>query len=120
MHCILKSFMERHFAKICSKLGTRDTEQFKSYLTVLVHSHRHNKNEEFLADENLDFNTIRDVMYKYSKKAQQTFLEQKLLSFLFAWFANNPESLSFIRQKYENKGKEYLNKILDEIQELKN
>lgn len=72
-----------------------------------------------MSNENLDFNTIRDVMYKYSKKAQQTFLEQKLLSFLFCWFAGNPDSLTFIRQKYDSKGKEYLNKILDEIEELR-
>jgi len=57
-------------------------------------------------------------MYKYSKKAQQTFFEQKLLSFLFCWFANNPESLLLIRKKYESKGKEYVNRILDEVQEL--
>lgn len=115
MDLIVAQFTKQYFSKISQKIGQKDQLKLKSYLTVLVHSHRHNKNEEFLNDENLDFGTIRDVMYKYSKKAQQTFFEQKLLSFLFCWFAMNPESSTFIQRKYEAKGKEYVNKILDEI-----
>lgn len=36
---------------------------------AVVHSHRHNKEDAFLAESQVDFTLVRDTMYKYSKKA---------------------------------------------------
>jgi len=45
MEEVLTCFMKQHFSKICSKLSRPDQEQLRAYMTVMVHSHRHNKNE---------------------------------------------------------------------------
>ena len=99
---------------------------------AVVHSHRHNK-EELVgdssqaasgsiagsADENIDFNLVRDTMYKYSKNAQKRFFENPALAFLFAWFASSQLSFQFIESKYKEKGREYLSRIHSEIAILK-
>jgi len=38
-------------------------------LMVVVHSHRHNKEDDFISDTPIDFSLVRDTMYKYSKRA---------------------------------------------------
>jgi len=64
-----------------------------SALTMVVLSHRHNKEDSIASkkdDRNeLDFTIVRDTMYKYSKKAQDRFFSNHFLAFLFVHFASS-------------------------------
>lgn len=116
---LIISFAETHFGKLCAQLPKKLQFEFTQCVLVVVHSHRHNKNEEFLNDENLDFATVRETMYKYSKKAQGAFFANPMLAYLYAWFAENNDTKQFVVKKYQAKGKEYCMKILEEITILK-
>lgn len=89
---------------------------------VLVHSHRHNKDDPFInnLEKKVDFSLVRDTMYKYSKKAQERFFSYPIFAFMFAYFAQNEKGLDFLQKKLlEAKGIDYFNKMKKEIEELK-
>ena len=44
--------------------------EFLELLKLLVLAHRHNRNDEFLANPRVPFDTVREPMYKYSRGAQ--------------------------------------------------
>jgi hypothetical protein len=88
-------------------------------LMVVVHSHRHNKGEDFIKETSVDFTVVRDTMYKYSKKAQEKFFSFPIFAFLFAFFAKNSEGMEQLQKKFEQKGSEYCEKMKNEISELK-
>lgn len=83
-------------------------KDFLGYLVGLVHTHRHNKNEklnssdskffekndknDLLIYKNIDYDIIRDTMYRYSKKAKENYLKVPILSFFFIWFATNQDA----------------------------
>ena len=67
----------------------------------------------------VDFTLVRDTMYKYSKQAQKRFFENPALAFMFAWFSSSTEGLNFIQSKYNEKGQDYLDRIYQEIETLK-
>lgn len=59
----------------------------------MIYSHRHEKDDKFIQEikkegHSLDFDIIRDVMYKYSKKAQDSFLSDPIESFFLIKFAD--------------------------------
>lgn len=56
---------------------------------MVVFCHRHNKNDSFLQEVPLDFEIVRDPMYKYSRTAQNRFFAVPTLAFMFAHFAKN-------------------------------
>lgn len=90
-------------------------------LSLVVLSHRHNKEETVTGKNNhqeLDFSLVRDTMYKYSKKSQERFFSNHYLTFLFLNFATNEEGIKFINSKFEEKGNEYLQRIKQEMNEL--
>ena len=79
---------------------------FIELVKLLVFSHRHNKNDEYLRDPLIDFATIREPMYKYSRQAQNKFFDFSTYAFLFAWFEARPEAKAFAQEKFcENKNK---------------
>lgn len=59
-------------------------------MIAFVYAHRHNKDDLFLRESNIDFSVLRDCMYHYSKKAQDMFFEQPIETFFFANFAKSP------------------------------
>ena len=78
-------------------------------MMMILFSHRHSKKDVFLVDTKneitkdlsekspnghlyFDFNIVRDSMYKYSKKAQETFFSYLFESYLFARFAISSEA----------------------------
>ena len=96
------------------------------YLTMLLHSHRHNLedrvSETHDQEDNLscsfgetELSVVRDVLYKYSKKAQETFLQVPELCFLFANFATHLAASDFILNKIEIKGPEYTARMFREM-----
>ena len=70
MSNLLYSFASKHFEVMMNKLPQEAQKQeFINMLMAVVHSHRHNKEDLFLSESNVDFSIVRDTMYKYSKKA---------------------------------------------------
>lgn len=105
---LLQSFAMKHFSGLLAQMNPEFQSQFITMLMVVVHSHRHNKDEAFLAEFDLDFSIVRDTMYKYSKKSQERFFSFPIFSFLLLWFASSQEGLEFLREKYSKKGIEYI------------
>lgn len=63
--------------------------EYLELLKLIVFSHRHNKNDAYLDNLIVDFQVVREPMYKYSKLAQVRFFEYAPFAFLFAWFAKD-------------------------------
>jgi len=83
-------FLVENFSGLMETLPEEQVGSFKAYASVILHSHRHNKNNGFMQGgeaQLLDFETVRDTMYKYSKKSQKKFFAVPQLSFFFAHFA---------------------------------
>jgi hypothetical protein len=68
-------------------------------MMAFVYAHRHNKDDLFLKESNIDFTILRDCMYHYSKKAQDRFFSQPVETFFFAKFATSPDAIGFINNK---------------------
>ena len=63
----------------------------------MIYSHRYEKGDNFIKEisqegHSLGFELIRDVMYKYSKKAEDTFLADPIHSFILINFADFNET----------------------------
>jgi len=60
-------------------------------MIAFVYAHRHNKDDKFIVEAQkkgyIDFSIVRDVMYRYSKKAQDRFFDNAIESYFFAKFA---------------------------------
>ena len=71
-------------------------------------------------DPIIDFSIVRDVQYKYSKKALDRFFSFPLQSFMLAAFALSNDGNRFIKEKSDNvKDPEKLRRILIDLSELK-
>lgn len=74
MEKMLVYFLEDQFQIDISQLSDGDREQLIVRLIAFLFSHRHEKKDLFITETRaaglqLDFNIVRDVMYKYSKKS---------------------------------------------------
>lgn len=49
----------------------------------------------------MQFGIVRDVMYKYSKLAQERFMSDLDLAFLFIWFQQQPHAVAFVIGKID-------------------
>lgn len=67
-----------------------------------------------------DFNIMRNVMYQYSKKAQQTFFSHPIESFYLAMFAAGEQGRSFLTHKPDKSlNKEKTKRMFDSLEILK-
>lgn len=87
-----------------NEFGLQMRETFRYTMISMIYSHRHEKGDRFLkeimdAGHSLNFQILRDVMYKYSKKVQDQLLAQTIESFLFVKFADHAEAEAFITEK---------------------
>ena len=74
MEKILVYFLNDQFQIDISLLLDNDREQLIVRLMSFLFSHRHEKKDLFITQTReagliIDFNIVRDVMYKYSKKS---------------------------------------------------
>ena len=112
-------FAKEHFGGLLDTLGEKARFEFIELLKLLVLSHRHNKNDDFLADPLIDFATVREPMYKYSKQAQDRFFSLSTYSFLFAWFAEGPAGRAFAVEKFaENVDAQFPERMMTEVGQL--
>lgn len=97
-------------------------------MMMIVFSHRYCKGDVFITEATketsgnaIDFTIVRDVMYKYSKKAQDRFFAHPIESFLFAAFALSDEGIQFLKSKPDNIGDaNKLHRLQSDLSELKN
>ena len=99
---------------------------------MICFSHRYNKGDRFIHEaeqealeaggaNSIDFTIVRDVMYKYSKKAQDRYFQYPIEAFLFAAFALSDEGLNFLQNKPDNQADpEKLRRLKSDLAELKN
>lgn len=112
----LKAFIHSCFGEELmrsDKITKTQKQQLLLSMLLIVYAHRHNKNDVFISETKLDterrqktdpelyfdFKIMRNVMYQYSKKAQQTFFDHPIESFYLAMFATSEEGKSFITHK---------------------
>jgi len=106
---MVKFCQSDHLAPVFERLPSRKMQNdLYKYLTMLLHSHRHKLEERVSEAHSFDEDTlscsftetelavVRDVLYKYSRKASETFLQVPELCFLFATFATHPSAEEFI------------------------
>ena len=117
MSKLLIVFANKYFGSLLAALPSQaQRQEFLSVLMSVVHSHRHNKKEETaIVRRPIDFDVVRDTMYKYSKKAQQKFFADVQLSFLFLWFLDSPASDDLLQEKFGDKGQDYLARMRQEL-----
>lgn len=115
----LTDFIRHAFPGLLEKLPAKAQAEMTELVKLLVFTHRHNKNDPYLADPVIDFTTVREPMYKYSRQAQEKFFDYPVYSFLFAWFATSPHALHFAHGKYaENSDKRYMPRMEQEVAHL--
>ena len=108
-------------------LNDKERLQIIRSCSLIVHSHRHSKDDKFIIEAEAeqhalntalekagvmegevvshpyyDFSIDRDCMYKYSKMAQQRYFSYAIESFLFLCFALSDEGLTFIVERPDN------------------
>ena len=102
-------------------------------MMVFLFSHRHTKDDLFivetreevdrLKDENkkvhMDFSIVRDVMYHYSKKAQEKFFSFAIETYFFIKFATSKAGKNFIESKPDTTEKqEKVKRLLSDTKDL--
>lgn len=86
----LVAFANQEFPGLLKTMSEKAKFEFIELLKLLVLSHRHNKNDDFLKDTLIDFSIVREPMYKYSKQAQDKFFNFATFAFLFRWYEASP------------------------------
>ena len=110
----LKSFIESLFGEDIfanDALSKDQKQQLIRSMMIFVFSHRHNKGDRFITetleelkgaeevDRHFDFSMVRNVMYLYSKKAQEQYFKYPVESFFIAMFAKTQDGKTFIKEK---------------------
>ena len=112
----LAEFVNQEFKGLLPQLTEKAKFELIELVKLLVFSHRHNKNDEFLKDPLIDFSIVREPMYKYSRHAQDKFFDYATFAFLFAWFEASPDAKIFSADKFaENPNKQYPERMVAEI-----
>jgi len=115
----LVAFVNQEFPGLLDKMTQKARFEFIELVKLLVLSHRHNKNDDFLKDPVVDFATVREPMYKYSKQAQDKFFGLSTFAFLFAWFATNPSAQAFAIEKFQdNSDERHVVRMTSEVTQL--
>ena len=94
-------------------------KEFIELLKLLALAHRVNRDDEFLQNTHVPFETVRDTMYKYSQQAKTTFFDQPVYSFLFQWFACSAKGVQFAKERFaENSDERHSARMFREINDL--
>ena len=63
---IVTDFLATTFGQTIHDISDNDLHY---HAIMILFSHRYTKNDKFIVEQNINFDVVRDVMYKYSKKA---------------------------------------------------
>lgn len=102
----LIAFVNQEFPGLVETLSQKARFEFIELVKLLVLSHRHNKNDEFLKNPLVDFGVVREPMYNYSKRAKDNFFNMSTYAFIFAWFEASPIGRAFANEKFEENSDE--------------
>jgi len=97
MDALILMFLKQTFGDDVVRPEGKDRNQMVNSMIMIVFSHRYSKGDRFIveaekhADSLVDFSLVRDVMYKYSKKAQERFFAHPIEAFFFSAFALSDE-----------------------------
>lgn len=115
--------------RLSPQITSVERQQVINSMMIIVFSHRYSKGDKFIIEAEkdapaeepvIDFSIIRDVMYKYSKKAQDRYFSFPIEAFLFAAFSLSDEGLMFLKSKPDNQGDDdKLQRLQDDLAELK-
>jgi len=128
IYVLIDDFLVSLFGKkmLSSKLSKEEHAQLSHSVMMVVFSHRFNKDDKFVLEiregcesNPIDYTIVRDVLYKYSKKASDRFIALPAKSFLFATFALSDEGLKFLHAKPDNNDPEKLKRLYHDLAELK-
>jgi|LauGreDrversion4_2_1035121.scaffolds.fasta_scaffold265622_1 hypothetical protein len=93
--------------------------EYIQLLKLVVFAHRYNKDDEFMANPIINFDVIRDPMYRFSRSAEKKFLSVPVLSYLLAWFAKSPAGQNFVALKCtENADSAFEPGLTSEVREM--
>ena len=101
MNAVFHEFAGKHFGTQIDLVQA--VCEFLCSLLSITFSHRHSKNADIMP-EGVDFKTVRDPMYKYSKKSQDKFLCTPLLAFFVKWFIQSEKGRTFALDRLLTKG----------------
>lgn len=83
------NFVNATFPSVMPSLNAFEQREFAQLVKMVLYCHRYNKGEDYLKEVPLDFDLVRNPMYKYSRAAQDRFLGVPQFAFLFIFFAQN-------------------------------
>ena len=93
----LDIFIKQMYGDILSseKVSANDKNMIKYTVLTILFSHRVDKNDRFIVEIKesgikLNFDIIRNVMYKYSEQSRDALLDSPFYPFMFIHFASNP------------------------------
>jgi hypothetical protein len=89
-----------------SPMNTTQILQFTSAILSIVLSHHFQKEDikKMVQGTSVDFQMVRDTMYKYSKKAEERFFSDPCFAYFFIQFAKSEQGRSYIENKLGNSG----------------
>ena len=138
MDIIMMKFIELMFGPDVIKpsdgndVGKYELSLMINSMMTIVFSHRYSKGDKFIreaeaeskncgcSESPIDFSIIRDVMYKYSKKAQDKYFSYPIMAFFFAAFALSDEGIHFLQSKPDvENDKDKLVRLQSDLAELK-
>lgn len=87
-------------------MNTTQILQFTSAVLSIVLSHHFQKEDikKMVAGTSVDFQMVRDTMYKYSKKAEERFFTDACFAYFFIQFSRCEKGRSYIENKLGNPG----------------
>jgi hypothetical protein len=115
MEGLVAMFIDEEFMNTNTHSPILNTPEFLDSMITVLHSHRHNKNEDYI--QKRDFTKIRKVLYSFSTAAKKTFLSNKNYSLIFINFYNR-EGDAFLQKKSNIKPNKFKTELRHELYTL--
>jgi len=129
----IEALMRQQFGKEIldgGSLSALGRQQLVNSLMMFVFAHRHTKDDKFLEETKAqvskncqlyaDFDLIRNVMYKYSKRAQEELFSRPAECYFFVMFALSEDARAFVLAKDDmQSNQEKIERVFREIEDLK-
>lgn len=83
------------------QMSQKDLIKYTSTILSIVLSHHYQKDEilSMVKDTSVDFQIVRDTMYKYSKKAEEKFFQEPCFAYFFVQFSTSHWGMQYIANK---------------------
>lgn len=102
MNSFIDTYIREEFGDEISSMEPEFYKNLRDAVISILHSHRYKKKEEFTKD--INFSTIRDVLYSYTLEARQRFMSQPAFALIYHHFFVNG-AYNFLISKVRCKSK---------------